>query len=65
VGSVSDVPGEGIAVMEAFEAHAPGDLAELAATAAASAQKSDSGANVTNHDRPRRFAGVVRRLKAR
>ena len=65
VGTIADVPGEGIAVLEAFEAHTPSDLAELAATAASCAQQTNCGANVANHHRLRRFAGVVRRLKAR
>jgi hypothetical protein len=78
-GRINDVPGDGLAVLEAFEERrdaAPADLPQLAATLAASADEPPSIANAAGPRPPLRsrvlrvlqnegVGGIVRRVRAR
>jgi glycosyltransferase involved in cell wall biosynthesis len=67
-GTLRDVPGEGVAVLEAFEAHdgtSLHDLPQLAATLAASLARGTPPAAVTRRGITRRGLGVIRRLLRR
>ena len=64
VGSVADVPGEGVAILELFERHGQElpELPQLAATlAATSSARTDGSAG--NHSTPRFARRFLRRLK--
>jgi hypothetical protein len=67
-GTLRDVPGEGVVVLEAFEAHDGAslhDLPQLAATLAASLARGTPPAAVTRRGITRRGLGVIRRLLRR
>ena len=71
-GAVTDVPGDGLAVLEAFEAHpqaVESSLPQLAAASAAALMRREAGQSASRsggqRSDARRCRGLARRIKAR